>query len=762
MSELHATKVRPLSPLLKMAASSGVHVAVRLRLNRGDDVHATDEKGYNALHYAAARGHLQTCRVLLDAGIDPIARNGDGADARALALVDGHIEVVALIDSYVTVADFSDVPNDAHLAGAAEFVALPAAITPLQDELASSAAYVLQTEGLDDVEHVVSTTGLGPPVTQACLIGIPDSEQLADVDDWEEEVDPVRPNNDTSFLQSASRIQISINRHRTVDRDELWDDVDIDLPEMRRLHWGANGSSGERHARSRQILAYGLRHGFVPESWIREIADVDGEASSGYFANLANIVADLGIQTSEGVWDWQELADDIEDPELAESAQSGADALLSLNSSDIDPLKLYEDEFKRIPLLSKEEEVEFAKTIEHGFAEAAHIVARCPVALEMIAASLEEVIAGAASIADVFALTQSDEGTVSGVGDEAFESTSSGQTDSDADSLFSQNVAESAALDLASLVESLRAASANGGCDDERVVDLEATLLAYRLASRYLEHLHTRLAEAPETRQTSIRLAFCLEMAEKARHRLAEANLRLVLSIAKKYQNRGMDLPDLIQEGNIGLLRAVDKFEWRRGFKFSTYATWWIRQAVSRALADQARIVRIPVHVVETLNQIQRGERELEQRSGKIPSGDEIALHLGMDPAMVAKRLRVSRQTVSLDSDEGVEIGLSLTSEEHQPDAAAVSVQLRHAIEKVFAALTSREAKILRLRFGIDCSSDHTLEQLGQMFDLTRERIRQLESRALRRLRHPVRSVELTPFLEKIIRLSAPETDDEA
>ncbi|HEF5875830.1 TPA: ankyrin repeat domain-containing protein, partial [Burkholderia cenocepacia] len=160
MSELHASKVRPLSPLLKMAASSGVHVAVRLRLNRGDDVHATDEKGYNALHYAAARGHLQTCRVLLDAGIDPIARNGDGADARALALVDGHIEVVALIDSYVTAADCSDVSNDAPLAGAAESVALPAAIISLQDEPAPSAAYVLQTERLDDVEHVVSAVGL--------------------------------------------------------------------------------------------------------------------------------------------------------------------------------------------------------------------------------------------------------------------------------------------------------------------------------------------------------------------------------------------------------------------------------------------------------------------------------------------------------------------------------------------------------------------------------------------------------------------------
>ncbi|WP_162071044.1 sigma-70 family RNA polymerase sigma factor [Burkholderia sp. THE68] len=745
-----------------MAASSGVHVAVRLRLNRGDDVHATDEKGQNALHYAAARGHLQTCRVLLDAGIDPIVRTGDGSDARALAFAEGHIEVVALIDSYVIAADLRDVPIGAPLAGAAELIALPAAIISLHDEPAPSTASVLQTEGPDDVDHIVSTVELELPGRQACLLGTSESEELFGGDSWEEEVDPVRPNNDASFLQSASTIQISINRHRAVDRDELWDDVDIDLPEIRRLQREASGSSGERHARSRQILAYGLRHGFVPESWVHEMADVDGEAISGYFANLANVVADLGIQTSEAVWDWQEVADDIEDPELAESAQFGIDALLSLNSTDIDPLKLYEDEFKRIPLLSKEEEVEFAKTIERGFAETARIVARCPAALEMIAASLDEVIAEATSIANVFALAPSDEGPASGVGDEAFESTSMGQTDSDADSLFSPNVGEPEPLDLASLVARLRAASAGAGCDDARVVDLEATLLACRLTSKYLERLHTRLAEAPETRQTSLRLASCLEMAEKARHQLASANLRLVLSIAKKYQNRGLELSDLVQEGNIGLLRAVDKFEWRRGFKFSTYATWWIRQAVSRSLADQARMVRLPVHVVETLNQIERGQRELEQRSGKRASAVEIALHLQMDPVMVAKRLRVSRRTVSLDSDEDVEIGMNLVSEERQPEVVAVGVQLRHAIDKALATLTSREAKILRLRFGFDCSSEHTLEQLGQMFDVTRERIRQLESKALRRLRHPVRSGELSPFLEKTAKARDPETDDEA
>lgn len=297
---------------------------------------------------------------------------------------------------------------------------------------------------------------------------------------------------------------------------------------------------------------------------------------------------------------------------------------------------------------------------------------------------------------------------------------------------------------------------------DQAIADGEAYSESLSTLKPELERCIHKLAEVEvetgltiaKVKDINRRMSIGEAKARRAKKEMVEANLRLVISIAKKYTNRGLQFLDLIQEGNIGLMKAVDKFEYRRGYKFSTYATWWIRQAITRSIADQARTIRIPVHMIETINKLNRISRQMLQEMGREPTPEELSERMVMPEDKIRKVLKIAKEPISMETpigdDEDSHLGDFIEDTTLDlPVDSATAESLRNAVREVLGGLTQREAKVLRMRFGIDMNTDHTLEEVGKQFDVTRERIRQIEAKALRKLRHPSRSEQLKSFLDE-------------
>lgn len=697
-----------LNPLLRMAIITGVDSAVALHISRGDNLNARDADGLTPLMLCALRNRHRVCSQLLEAGSDPTLLSPQGHSAYQMALEKGAVEVAALLD--------------------------PNGVGPLYVDLTYEELTVVQ----GDQPKVVLEEGRA------------DYIEFPDLDAWEADEIAAPPAEVPELAQEAARVHEEISLHVPEDSDsEDWADIDAYLPEMAvqptRLR-----DSDDVYGTLRLLFLRAVREGSVPMFGVEDVAEtLDAEGNAQLIPHLTRLIGDLGADLDER-FEYQSVDEDFEvyvNPDASEPEDDlVSDTLMRLDeilSRRNEPIRQYLRSIQRHALLDAEQEVHLGREMEESLQEAIELIANDAASIIHILESIKLVKAGRRSLASI----------------------GRGWTDQEEPLATSTEPLQESSHTHVSLDESIDGGeesedepSLHALSNDDKLLELELVLencvesgVTSEVRSNAVEQLNkfrpsvaflwevsdrsTRVSSASD----QAHLCEVLDRYERARERMVTSNLKLVLSNAKKYTYTGMELDDLVQEGNIGLLKAVERYDWRKGFRFSTYATWWIRQQIWRSVADLGRTIRVPVHVHEKLQKLRRFIRRYEAARGVHPSVEEIAAELSMPTHKVGPMLTYMQEVSSLDAIDG-DWPLDPSQVDRMqcadPEDVAAARESRQMIHELIDGLPRNYRDIIRLRFGIGSRDAMTLEEVGQIKGLTRERIRQLETKALRTLKN--------------------------
>lgn len=737
--------VRRLNPLLKLAAISGVETAIKLHIRRGDDLDARDGSGSTPLILAAGKGRKGAVRLLLDAGADPTLVDESGMDALAHAVKGGCSDTIAvLVDALARVtalepaSGFSpqgvEMPDDDTEVASPDRPAkqLPSPVAPPVAEMQSD-----EYGGEPEAELVVEARGeLVRSVEIACNevvseyvaeVVLLDGEPLDELfqDDWEAEEEVLAPEGDETVAVAARQVHENIGRHKVVDRDEDWGDVDLHLP-VRAAPLARDEGTGA----VRSLLLAALREGMLPEGDLIEIClNADGSRNEEAERLLAMVAGELGANIVEwtGAEEPFRAEPTLEEECLLTDAVEFAEDLASGRN---DPFRYYSKDI-RGDLLTAEEEIALGREMEEASHAALSALALWPEGLSALVDAAARVARREADVGGFCAGPEpsSDDEPTSRTNSAIDESDEDDEPELDEDALFFVNAV--AAVEIAQ-------------GDVRRTTE---ALEKARLTRGFL----LELAGMAEGGCAGRGFVDALNRQGAARERMILCNLRLAFSIAKKHLWSGIPLDDLVQEANIGLMKAVERFDWRRGFRFSTYATWWIRQQVSRSIADTGRVVRAPVHIQETARKVLRERQEAEIHLGRAETIVETARRVGMSSAKVRMLISMFDDVASLNEiDPDTELpraeGL-VDANATDPAEVAERASLRAILLGMLDDLDERSREVILLRFGLTGKDVMTLEEVGQHFGVTRERVRQIEVKAMRRLSHRNKQEILWPFM---------------